>query len=971
MEGEIGDLRGLFDREVEVAAIEGVVARGAAGDGGVLVVRGPAGIGKSSLLRVGVRLAEGRGVMVLRARAAPFECGFPFGVVRQLFEPLLSRGELAGEELFAGAAAGARAVLSDEPARQLTTDASFASLHALYWLTVNLASKAPVLVCVDDLVWCDEASLRFLEFLVRRLEGMSVTVAVAYRTGEPSSQDDALALDPLAQVIQPAPLSEEAVASMLAGELGEEVDTGFCAACLDATGGNPLLLAELLRALHAGGVRPRAGEVARVRGIGAVAVGPAVRRRLGSLGRRAQAVAQAVSILGDSVRRDDLAGTAAVGAVELEDVLAGLARAGIVRYEGRVSFVHPLVADAVRASLSSSESARLHERAVRALAERGASPRELAPHVLAGGVGAHPDAVGLLRDSARWALAAGAPEAAVHYLDRAVAELNPGDDLAPVLLEAGKARVQAGDPGARADLGRAIELAADVRTRATARIALSVVLFAAGEDARSIEILDEGLDEVAAEDPELAERMEAHLLSNIEVAGPSLVRFPRTVGERVTRARSARKSRETVAGRLVLCALAYEELAGGGAADDVLRLAERALANDELLHAEGPACMPLYRAVAALSLCDELERAADTVTRALAEARRLGSPTAFVWASAWRALANLRLGRLVEAEADARAGLDSDDQYLSGYGLRLARMWLAGSLTVQGRFDEARTELSQVPEPDPPSVVSYALVEMRARFHLACGEYEAAARDFDLHRRLDAPTAGLVEWRRPASGFVNYRVLGARALIGLGELDGARELLDEELPLARALGTHRAIGMTLHTAGLLDHGEVRIQALKRATEELALSQSRLEYAEALCDYGAALRRANHRSEARTPLQAALAIAREARAQPLRDRAAQELKATGVRISRPGLTGVDALTASEHRIAFMAATGMHNRDIAQALFVTIKTVETHLGHIYAKLNLTGRTELAAALGRGSTSAESLLDAPLASAARARA
>ncbi len=162
---------------------------------------------------------------------------------------------------------------------------------------------------------------------------------------------------------------------------------------------------------------------------------------------------------------------------------------------------------------------------------------------------------------------------------------------------------------------------------------------------RSIEILDEGLDEVAAEDPELAERMEGHLLSNIEVAGPSLVRLPRTVGERVTRARAARKPRDTVAGRLVLCALAYEEIIGGGAATDVVRLAEQALANDELLHAEGPACTPMYRAIVALIVCDELERALGKLTLALAEARRLGSPTAVVWASAWRSLANSRLGQ--------------------------------------------------------------------------------------------------------------------------------------------------------------------------------------------------------------------------------------------------------------------------------------------------------------------------------------
>jgi len=579
--------------------------------------------------------------------------------------------------------------------------------------------------------------------------------------------------------------------------------------------------------------------------------------------------------------------------------------------------------------------------------------------------------VALLREAARWALAAGAPEAAVGYLDRAVAELDSGDDPAPLLLELGKAKVHAGNAAARADLERAIQLARDVRTRATARIALSVVLFAAGEDLRSIEILDEGLDDVAAEDPELAERMEGHLLSNIEVAGPSLVRLPRTVADRVTRARSARKPRDTVAGRLVLCALAYEEIIGGGAATEVVRLADQALANDELLHAEGPACAPMYRAMVALIVCDELERAAEKLTIALAEARRLASPTALVWASAWRSRVNNRLGRLLDAEADARAALESGDQYHTGYGLTLARIWLALALTEQGRLDEAQTVLNQVPDPDPPSLLTYALVDSRARFHLASGDYAAALRDFELYRALDRPTAGLVAWRRPATGIITYRLYGARALIGLGDLDGARALVEEEFQLAKALGTNREIGVTLHVAGLIDHGEARIQTLKHAVEELRQSQSRLEYAQALADYGAALRRANRRSEARPPLQAALTIARDAGAQPLRDRAAQELKATGARVSRPGLTGVDALTASEHRIASMAAGGMSNRDIAQALFVTVKTVETHLGHIYQKLNRTRRTQLAATLDRRASSADNALDTALADPSRATA
>lgn len=943
---------GLFDREAELAAIEGALARALAGEGGLLIVRGPAGIGKSTLLRAAERLAEGHGALILRARAAPFERGFPYGIVRQLFEPVLARGDLPVEELLSGAAAAARGVLGDEPKALAAPDSTFISLHALYWLTANLAAHAPILICVDDVIWGDEASLRYMEFLARRLEGMGVAVSVAYRTGEPVSSvsGEALLLDPLADVLEPGPVSELAVGRMVAAWLGEEADPEFSAACRRATGGNPLLVTELLRALEAQQVRPRVSEVEQVRATGAVAVAPAVRRRLSSLGRRARSVAQAAAILGEAARRDDLARMSGLPWVELEEVLVRLTSAGIVYSDKRVSFVHPLVADAVRASLTPRDSARLHEQAVRALSERGASPWDIAPHVVAGAVRAHAGAATLLQNAARWALASGAAEAGVTYLTRAIIELDPGDDPAPLLLQLGNARVQAGDPRARADLGQAIEVARDVRTRAKARIALSVVLFAASEDARAIEILDEGLDEVAAEDPELAERMEGHLLSNIEVTGPGLIRFPRSIGERVNRARAARKPRDSVAGRLVLCALAYEEMVGGGAARDVVRIAEQALANDELLRVEGPACMPLYRAAVALLVSDELERSAATVTLAIAEARRLGSPTAFVWASAWRTAAYCRRGRLLEAEADGRAALESGDQYLAGYGQRLARTWLALALTEQGRLDEAHAELSQVPEPDPPSMQIYALIESRLRFNLASGRYEAAAQDCELLRTIEQPVPYLVEWRRPASGLVNHRALGAQALTALGDLKGARSLIDEEMPLAKGFGTHRAIGMTLHAAGLLEQGDSRIRTLKRATEELSQSQSRLEYARALCDYGAALRRANHRAEARAPLQAALTIAREARAVPLRNHAAEELKATGARVSRPDQTGVDALTASEHRIASMAAAGMSNRAIAEALFVTVKTIEMHLGHVYQKLNVTGRPQLSEALGK---------------------
>ena len=120
-------------------------------------------------------------------------------------------------------------MLGDEPRSSAAPDSQFVVLHGLYWLTANLASRAPLLICVDDVIWCDEASLRYLEFLVRRLEGMAAVVALAYRTGEPGASDvvDALVSDPLARVVQPRPLSEAALAGMLGSELGEEVDPGI------------------------------------------------------------------------------------------------------------------------------------------------------------------------------------------------------------------------------------------------------------------------------------------------------------------------------------------------------------------------------------------------------------------------------------------------------------------------------------------------------------------------------------------------------------------------------------------------------------------------------------------------------------------------------------------------------------------------------------------------------------------------
>jgi DNA-binding CsgD family transcriptional regulator len=178
--------------------------------------------------------------------------------------------------------------------------------------------------------------------------------------------------------------------------------------------------------------------------------------------------------------------------------------------------------------------------------------------------------------------------------------------------------------------------------------------------------------------------------------------------------------------------------------------------------------------------------------------------------------------------------------------------------------------------------------------------------------------------------------------------DKARARTEQMLREAHAWGTPRAIGMALRAAGLVEGGTGGLELLEEAVAVLEPSPARLEYARALVDLGAALRRANRRAAARDPLRRALDLADACGARPLADRARHELRASGARPRRPRISGVDALTASERRIARMAADGLSNPEIAQALFITKKTVEAHLSSVYRKLDIHSRTQLAPTL-----------------------
>ena len=443
----------------------------------LVLIEGPAGIGKSRLVDELISRAAGTGVRVLAARGAHLERDFPFGVVRQLFEPLLADAR-ERERLLAGAAASATPIF-EASVPSGPGDGSFAALNGLYWLAANIAEEGPLLLVVDDVHWCDPPSLRYIAYVARRLAGSEILLALTLRTGEPGTDPvlvAELASSAEALRIAPRPLSEEGVAGLIADRLGAEPDEAFTAACRDATGGNPLLLRQLLSSLAEEGVRPVAGEVAAVQRIGPRAISRTVLVRLHRLGDHAVAVAQALAVLGVTDQRT----SAALAGLMMEETAvaaAALVRAEILGPQAPATFVHPLVRDAIYHEMPFADRIMRHARAAAILAERDAPPEQIATHLLAAPRRGDPWVVEVLATAAASARAKGAADTAVSLLTRAIEEPPPLERQPDLLLDLGLAETLTSGPAAATHLREAWQRLEDPRRRAYAAAILARTLF--------------------------------------------------------------------------------------------------------------------------------------------------------------------------------------------------------------------------------------------------------------------------------------------------------------------------------------------------------------------------------------------------------------------------------------------------------------------------------------------------------------
>ena len=922
----------ILERDKELAALAAAIAGAAAGRGSFVLVEGPAGIGKTTLLRAASTVRGPAGVQVLTARGLALERDFPYGIARQLIEPVRAATPPADWAGFLEGAAGlATRVFDWTDVPSVEDDTQYATTHGLYWLIANLAMRRPLVIAVDDVHWADGPSLRWLAHLAERIEDLPAALLLAARTApdEPAMVAD-LRASRACQLYRLAPLGQEAAAALVRQRLGAEAADDLCLACHASTGGNPFLLGSLVTALRQ--LDAQAGDlVSAVATLGPGQVATSVLRRVGQFGDAAAQLTRALAVFGGPAllrHASALAGLPIADAAQAADRL----RAADVLAPGSVlEFAHPIVRAAVYESIPPGERALAHATAARLLDEEGANAERTAPHLLRSEPASDPRVVNLLREAARAAGGRGSPATAARYLRRALDEPPDAGSRPAVLLELGLSLAGDRSPAASDALSEAVRLAADSADpaeHAAAAVQSAGVLGIWGHHSAVTQICAEALAAGPGLDQATRDSLQAEALVNTMIDAT-------TAGQALAAAERRLADRDAPNYWQVPAALVA-----------ALRAQPPDEARDRLarVFATGMADIAPDSLIAAYSLLaliwsDDLGTAGRVCEAVLHAARERGSMSMVAHLSCLRSIIARRQGQLEDAAADARLALD----FKLATSPPLAVAWAAGlsidALTCLGRLGEA-DEIAAVTQQREPAdgwihttVFRQARGGLRAaqhRFDDALADLAAAARGWAA---LGVTNPAVASWR---SGAVT-------AHAAMGDMAQAAALACEQLELARQVGTPRAVGTALVAYAAAVPGQA-LASLTGAAGLLETAGARYDLAGALLELGALLRRSGRPKDARAPLMRAQDLARRTSATRLEGLARHELLAAGARPRRIALTGPEALTSAERRVAGLAAAGLSNRQIAQHLFVTLATVETHLRHAFAKLGITSRAEL---------------------------
>jgi ATP/maltotriose-dependent transcriptional regulator MalT len=897
----------LLERDAELAELERAVQDAARGAGRAVLVEGQAGAGKSSLLRHVVGSAAGAGLRVLRASGGELERDHAFGVMRQLLE------RAVGPALLNGSAAAA----VFDPAGA-AAEPGFGVLHALYWLVAGLAAEQPLLLAVDDLHWADDASLQAVDYIARRAGDLPLAIVGTLRPAEPGAHVaalDALRAQPDIALVRPAPLSPDAVAAIV-GAARPGTDGAIAAAYHDASAGNPLYLRELLHAA------PDADPEA-IRAAAVPALGERVVRRVQRVAPEAPALAGAAALLGDGQPLALSAELAELDPAAAAEVARELVRIDVLATDDPAVFSHPVIRHSLYSELSSARRASMHAAAAERLDAARAGADAVAGHLMALPPAGSVAVAERLRAGGIDALARGAAGTAVRRLRRALEEGAAEPARAELLFDLGRAEAAGRDPECAAHLQEAFALAQG-ELKAQIACVLTEVLVGAGAWEAVQATMDEALPAAAPGSPAhgylVASR--AIMMANDPAHAE---RFFAAWDEYDGITRD-----EGWVAHAVAALLASQATFVGLPAERVRAYADRAREGERLLAEHGGGSWTAMQVAMALVALDDLDDAAEWAAAVAAVGRRTGAALHLFGSVAVEAWIAARRGDLLGAEASLRSLFELCVETGMTMWLTSVAYLFEDVIAERPSLDDIAALVLDV-EVEPAFATTYAgalLREAQGRLLLARGDRTAAV------RALRA-MAGIYDPLRVGPMRSPWRSLLALAVDDPRE---ARALADEELALARASDSPRALGIALRRHGVL-HGDV--DELREALAVLEETPAALEIAYTQLELGAALRRASQVAEAREHLADAADGARQCGAERLLARATDELLAAGARPRRVARTGREALTPRELRVAELAAAGRSNVEIAQDLFVSLKTVETHLSHVYAKLGLSGQ------------------------------
>lgn len=927
--------------------LDAVLSTAASGSLALALVEGEAGIGKSSVVAEARRRAERRGFQVFAGDSYELERDRPFAAVAAA---LGLDGRTTDPDRFALARLlGGHDLPEPSPLNAYAPGLRFRILEGVLALLEERATTGPVALVLEDLHWADPSTLLVIDHVRRRLSHHPIAVVATFRPAPRPPE-----LDRLIERLYPhahlqlagldVPVVSQLVQQLVGAPPGE--------ALLDlvhGAGGNPLFLLEVVTALQEDGAIGRDGDLERAEHR---VLPPSFRlttlRRLSFLPKESLAVLRAASVLGATFALDDLA---VVLDLEAAAVLAALQeplRARLVGEAGdRLAFRHALVRDAIYTDLPVSARRALHLQTARRLGAVERPVAQVARHFLLGAEAGDRQAVQWLRRAGQ-AAASRAPEAAVDLLEAALA-LAPADDTGRDTLDAelGVALVWAGRLDAGTSRLRALlERPHQPDVHVATCFSLARALLLQGQSRACIDLLAPSAADPAlptAERPRfLAEICLAHLV------GAEIVQAGDAAAE-------ARQAGEDLADDASTClAMNVQAVVLGlvGRIGPAIELAEQAVAK-AVASADREACrIPPQLMLAGLLM--DVDRL-DEGRRLLETARCISEQFGTVWDQPVYHLlsgkAHFQAGDYDDAVAEVEIGLALGEEVGTRVNVVWAHAILAHVCIQRGELAEAERLVAAGEEAmavtGPQVRGTDWLFWARALLLEATGDQSSAL------ALLRALWDGL-----SALAIVSeHTMLGPdliRLTLATGQTDAAAEIARAVEQVAAQNGSAAARGAGLRCRGLAEGDPDLLMA---AVAVYAMSNRRMEHAQTSEEAGAALIVAGRRDEARRCLEDALAVYRTRGARRAESRAEAALRGLGCRPGKRGRRGRpqlgwESLTGSEQEVTRLAAEGLTNPEIGARMFISRRTVESHLSHVFAKLGVSSRVELAGLAARRS-------------------